>query len=158
MTRKLALLILALTLPFAGCDKIPGLKKKKPPVAEATPAPAPVAVAAPEPDPASAAPAKLSVDPHAEVVAISSRKLESCKARADEAGLEGVMGKRADAPYRGGRWRDWQKIRVERTGDFAIVGYSRGEGGRTPLGPLFGACGGIYPMLTARLTRQELDA
>ena len=29
-------------------------------------------------------------NPHAEVVAISSRKLESCKARAEEAGLEGV--------------------------------------------------------------------
>lgn len=74
MTRKLALLLLAVTLPFAGCDKIPGLKKK-PPVAQATPAPAPV-VATPEPEPEPAAPPKSTVDTHAEVVVLCYHRLE----------------------------------------------------------------------------------
>ena len=39
-------------------------------------------------------------------------------------GLEGVMAKRADAPYVAGRVRDWLKIRAERTADFAVVGYA----------------------------------
>lgn len=57
-------------------------------------------------------------------------------ARAKEAGLEGVMGKRADGPYRAGRSRDWLKVRVERTDDFAVVGFTRGDGGRAGLGAL----------------------
>ncbi|HZX95190.1 MAG TPA: DNA ligase D, partial [Myxococcales bacterium] len=51
-----------------------------------------------------------------------------------ELGLEGVVAKRADSPYRGGRFRDWQKIRVERTGDFAVVGFTKAEGSRTGFG------------------------
>jgi bifunctional non-homologous end joining protein LigD len=38
-------------------------------------------------------------------------------------GLEGMVAKRADSPYRGGRSNDWQKVRIELTGDFAVVGY-----------------------------------
>jgi bifunctional non-homologous end joining protein LigD len=40
-----------------------------------------------------------------------------------EMGLEGVLAKRAASPYRAGRSADWLKVRVERVGDFAIVGY-----------------------------------
>jgi peptidoglycan/xylan/chitin deacetylase (PgdA/CDA1 family) len=80
MTRKIALLLLACTLPFTGCDKIPGLKKKKP-VAEATPVPVAVATAAEtaaaEAEAAKpAAPAKPMVDPHAEVVVLCYHRLE----------------------------------------------------------------------------------
>ncbi|MBP7148696.1 MAG: DNA ligase D [Acidobacteria bacterium] len=38
-------------------------------------------------------------------------------------GLEGVVAKRADAPYRSGRSRDWLKVRSDRSADFAVVGY-----------------------------------
>jgi bifunctional non-homologous end joining protein LigD len=48
-------------------------------------------------------------------------------AQAREAGLEGIMSKRADAPYRSGRGRDWLKIKCNQTGEFVIGGYSRSE-------------------------------
>jgi len=52
-------------------------------------------------------------------------------------GLEGVVGKRADAPYREGRSPAWQKVRAERTGDFAVVGFTApGGSGRVGLGAL----------------------
>lgn len=41
---------------------------------------------------------------------------------ARDLGLEGVVAKRADAPYAGGRSDDWLKVRADRHGDFAIVG------------------------------------
>jgi bifunctional non-homologous end joining protein LigD len=44
-------------------------------------------------------------------------------------GLEGLVGKRIDSPYRGGRTSDWLKIRADRVGDFAIVGLGPGERG-----------------------------
>ena len=36
--------------------------------------------------------------------------------------LEGIMGKRATSPYRGGRWKDWVKIRASLTDEFVIIG------------------------------------
>ena len=54
--------------------------------------------------------------------------------RARLTGLEGVMGKRAASPYRSGRRADWRKVKVEHTGEFAIVGFMRGEGMRSSLG------------------------
>ena len=38
-------------------------------------------------------------------------------------GLEGVVGKRADSPYRSGRSENWLKVRANRSGDFVIVGW-----------------------------------
>jgi len=38
-------------------------------------------------------------------------------------GLEGVVGKRGDSPYKGGVSRDWLKVRADRSADFAIVGF-----------------------------------
>jgi len=55
-------------------------------------------------------------------------------------GLEGVVGKRADAPYRAGRSADWIKVRLDRTADFAVVGYTKPEGARTGFGALHLAC------------------
>jgi len=44
-------------------------------------------------------------------------------------GLEGVVAKKEDSPYRGGYSSHWLKIRVDRSADFAIVGYEPGPGG-----------------------------
>lgn len=42
----------------------------------------------------------------------------------EKMGLEGIMAKRAAARYIGGRSSDWLKMRVERSGEFVIVGYT----------------------------------
>ncbi|HZX66180.1 MAG TPA: DNA ligase D [Myxococcales bacterium] len=51
-------------------------------------------------------------------------------------GLEGVVAKRKDSPYRAGRQRDWIKLRVDRTAEFAAVGFTPPEGSRTGFGAL----------------------
>ena len=51
-------------------------------------------------------------------------------------GLEGVVGKRGDAPYHAGRSAAWLKVRTDRTGDFAVVGFTSPEAGRTGFGAL----------------------
>lgn len=43
-------------------------------------------------------------------------------------GLEGMVAKRADSPYKGGRTSDWRKIRADRTTDFVIVGWVEDRG------------------------------
>jgi bifunctional non-homologous end joining protein LigD len=50
--------------------------------------------------------------------------------------LEGLIAKRADSPYRGGRSPHWLKLRSERTDDFVIVGFTEPQGGRTGFGAL----------------------
>ncbi len=47
--------------------------------------------------------------------------------QACEAGLEGIMSKRADAPYRSGRNRSWLKIKCKKDEEFVIGGYSRSD-------------------------------
>ena len=44
-----------------------------------------------------------------------------------ELGLEGIVAKREQSSYRGGRSRDWLKVRVDHTGDFVVVGWTKGE-------------------------------
>jgi bifunctional non-homologous end joining protein LigD len=51
-------------------------------------------------------------------------------------GLEGIIAKKADAPYRGGRFGQWLKIKAEATGDFVIVGFTAPKGTRGHLGAL----------------------
>src|SRR6266700_761941 len=51
-------------------------------------------------------------------------------------GLEGIMAKKADSAYRGGRSANWLKIRADRTDDFVVVGYSRPKGSRGGFGAL----------------------
>jgi bifunctional non-homologous end joining protein LigD len=51
-------------------------------------------------------------------------------------GLEGMMAKRADSPYRAARSADWQKIRIDRTGDFVVVGFTMPQGSRAAFGAL----------------------
>jgi bifunctional non-homologous end joining protein LigD len=54
----------------------------------------------------------------------------------EKLGLEGIVGKRADAPYRSGRSDVWLKIKAERTGDFVIVGFTEPQGSRNYFGAL----------------------
>jgi len=42
-------------------------------------------------------------------------------------GMEGVVAKRANSAYVSGRTSDWLKFRVDRTGDFVIIGYTKVE-------------------------------
>ena len=51
-------------------------------------------------------------------------------------GLEGIVGKKADTPYKGGRTSNWVKIRVEQTADFAVVGFTEPRGSRGGFGAL----------------------
>ncbi|MBY5328504.1 non-homologous end-joining DNA ligase [Rhizobium leguminosarum] len=46
-------------------------------------------------------------------------------ASACEHGLEGIIAKRRDAPYRSGRLGDWLKIKCTQSDGFAIVGYEK---------------------------------
>lgn len=48
---------------------------------------------------------------------------------AAQQGLEGIMAKRLDSPYLPGRRSaHWNKIKVARTGEFEIIGYTQREG------------------------------
>lgn len=51
-------------------------------------------------------------------------------------GLEGIVSKKSDSPYRGGRSGAWLKIKCVQSDEFAIVGYTEGHGAREPLGSL----------------------
>jgi bifunctional non-homologous end joining protein LigD len=51
-------------------------------------------------------------------------------------GLEGIIAKRADAKYKGGRSDAWIKIKTDRTGDFVIVGFTAPKGNRGAFGAL----------------------
>ncbi|HEX9052367.1 MAG TPA: DNA ligase D [Anaeromyxobacter sp.] len=52
-------------------------------------------------------------------------------------GLEGIVAKRADAPYRAGvRSPAWRKVRALRTADLAVVGFTRPRGARAGFGAL----------------------
>ena len=57
-------------------------------------------------------------------------------AEAAKLGLEGVVSKRADSPYRSGRGKDWQKSKSSARQEFVIVGYTEPAGGRSHLGAL----------------------
>lgn len=54
-------------------------------------------------------------------------------------GLEGIMAKRRDAPYRSGRGGDWLKIKCVQSDTFMIIGYE----------PSIAALGGIGRLLLA---------
>ncbi len=51
-------------------------------------------------------------------------------------GLEGIICKRADSPYRGGRGRDWLKVKCQGREEFLVVGWTEPVGSRTGLGSL----------------------
>jgi bifunctional non-homologous end joining protein LigD len=55
---------------------------------------------------------------------------------AERLGLEGVVGKKAAAPYKAGRSAVWLKVRSRRTGDFVVVGFTPPKGSRGGFGAL----------------------
>jgi bifunctional non-homologous end joining protein LigD len=55
-------------------------------------------------------------------------------------GLEGVMAKKLDSPYVGGRSDSWLKVKSEHTDTFGIVGYTLPKGRRTGIGALHIGC------------------
>lgn len=57
-------------------------------------------------------------------------------AMALEKGLEGIISKRADAPYYSGRSDAWRKIKQRESDEFAVVGYTPPKGSREGLGAL----------------------
>ncbi|AKC86678.1 DNA ligase D [Pseudoxanthomonas suwonensis] len=61
----------------------------------------------------------------AEVLAASGR-----------AGFEGIVSKRVDAPYAGGRGQDWIKTKHEQGDEFVVVGYTAPKGARGHFGSL----------------------
>jgi bifunctional non-homologous end joining protein LigD len=51
-------------------------------------------------------------------------------------GLEGIVSKAAAAPYEGGRGHAWLKVKCVDSDEFAIIGYTSGQGARERLGSL----------------------
>jgi bifunctional non-homologous end joining protein LigD len=56
--------------------------------------------------------------------------------QACQLGWEGLIAKRADAPYRSGRTRDWLKFKCENSQELLIGGYTDPKGSRTHFGAL----------------------
>lgn len=56
---------------------------------------------------------------------------ESCRK-----GLEGIISKKADQPYRSGRSRDWLKVKCSKSQEFDIGGFTEPAGSRSGLGAL----------------------
>jgi bifunctional non-homologous end joining protein LigD len=59
------------------------------------------------------------------------------RARSCDLGLEGIVSKRADAPYRGGRQKSWLKSKCARRQEFIILGSSAARKGGRALGALY---------------------
>ena len=51
-------------------------------------------------------------------------------------GVEGIISKRADRPYRGGRGKDWLKVKCTARQELVVVGYSEPSGSRVGIGAL----------------------
>ena len=56
-------------------------------------------------------------------------------------GLEGIISKRRDAPYRGARGTEWQKVKCLKRQEVVIGGYTDPEGSRVGIGALLA---GVY--------------
>lgn len=54
----------------------------------------------------------------------------------EQMGLEGIIAKKSDAPYKAGRHNQWIKIKAECTDDFVIVGFTAPKGSRSGFGAL----------------------
>jgi len=61
---------------------------------------------------------------------------EEMFAEACRKGLEGVMAKRADSPYRATRSSDWRKLKCHAEQELVIGGYTAPQGSRTDFGAL----------------------
>ena len=65
-----------------------------------------------------------------------NRDGETYYAEACRRGWEGLIAKRADAPYGGGRSRDWLKFKCSAEQELVIGGFTAPHGSRTDLGAL----------------------
>jgi DNA ligase D-like protein (predicted ligase) len=61
---------------------------------------------------------------------------EALLARACASGWEGLIAKRAEAHYRGGRSRDWLKLKCSNEQELVIGGFTEPKGSRTGFGAL----------------------
>jgi bifunctional non-homologous end joining protein LigD len=61
---------------------------------------------------------------------------EALSVQACRDGWEGLIAKRADAPYHGGRTRDWLKFKCENAQEFVIGGYTDPQRSRVGFGAL----------------------
>jgi len=66
------------------------------------------------------------------ITGVGTKLLESVRAQ----GLEGVIAKRADSPYRTTRSRDWLKLKTHHRQEAVIVGYTSGRESRKYFGAL----------------------
>lgn len=57
-------------------------------------------------------------------------------AKAIKSGLEGIVSKRIDSPYRGSRNGDWVKVKGRPSDEFVVIGYTEPKGSRSGLGAL----------------------
>ncbi|TAT77135.1 ATP-dependent DNA ligase [Rhizobium ruizarguesonis] len=90
-------------------------------------------------------------------------------AAACEHGLEGIIAKDKDSPYRSGRGGDWLKIKCIQSDTFAIVGYEHSMAARAGIGALLlaarqggklvyvGSVGTGFKESTAWALREQLD-
>ena len=76
------------------------------------------------------APAHLAFSSHIEGDGDAAFKL------AGDRHFEGIISKRADRPYHGGRSEDWRKTKHLVSDEFAVVGYTAPKGSRTGFGSL----------------------
>jgi bifunctional non-homologous end joining protein LigD len=61
---------------------------------------------------------------------------EAMYRQVEQMGLEGIVGKQADSPYRGGRSKSWLKVRTTKVEDFVVVGWTEPKGARSGFGAL----------------------
>jgi len=90
-------------------------------------------------------------------------------AKACKLGLEGIVSKRADAPYTAGRDKNWLKIKCQQRQEFIIIGYSDAKSGGRALGALYlgyhrggaltyaGKVGTGFTMKSARALTQKFE-
>jgi DNA ligase D-like protein (predicted ligase) len=74
---------------------------------------------------------QVRLNPHRNGVHGEELYREAC-----EKGLEGVIAKRADSPYRGGRSRDWLKLKCHAEQELVVGGFTAPKGSRTEFGAL----------------------
>jgi bifunctional non-homologous end joining protein LigD len=72
--------------------------------------------------------------------------------------LEGVIAKRGGQPYRGGRGRDWVKVKCLKRQEFVVVGFTDPEGSRTGFGALLLAVHDASGHATAKKSGELLFA
>lgn len=75
-------------------------------------------------------PAPLTLSTHIEGKGAQAFKY-ACKQ-----GLEGIISKSRNAPYREGRGGEWLKTKCTQTDEFVVAGYTQGKGAREALGSL----------------------